>query len=68
MKLHRSPNSAISDTYEFKMGMFLLVTPEEFLQIITNYYKVLTCNGTSMPVGIFSFMLNLLFCESLREY
>ena len=55
------------EIYEFKMYTFELGTTEERIKAIINYDKELTGTGTSITMGKY-FMITQLLFEALRKY
>ena len=60
IKLRRTPNSATSGTYEFKMGILKLGSPEAILELMINFDKAVVGTGTKSPAVNISFLRNLL--------
>ena len=68
INLRRTPNSAASGTYEFKMGILKLGSPEAILELMINFDKAVVGTGTTSPAVNISFLKNLLGGKATHKY
>ena len=68
IKLHREPASENSDMDEFKMALFDIHNPEDFLLLIWNFRMALNASGMLADNTNIQYLYTLLHVDTMRQF